>query len=276
MWNRPLFVLGLACLAATGFALPAAADASAPLGQVAAVAGQPNAVGAEGAPRALVCGDGVYGGDRITTDASSRVGLLVGDALAYVGEGSDVSVAADGTLHLHAGKLRMVDPIGDEIAGRIAAVDAETRIRGNDAEAYVVKEKIGRYAMLCEWDEPLPVTRGEEEKVAQPGECVIAKPGEPLYTAKTHDERIGDLGEDHCPFGDVPTRDLADRLPLLDVAAVPPDFDPVPPVSPGLPVLDPCDNPGSGCGAAATSAPVTVIIEPDPGTGGIPGVPGGS
>src|SRR2546422_7897012 len=39
------------------------------------------------------------------------------------------------------------------------------------------------YAMMCEWDAPLPVSRGKEEKTAKPGECVIAKPKEPLYTA---------------------------------------------------------------------------------------------
>jgi len=272
----PDAILLCGLVAAVWITAPAASPAAEAIGHVAAVAGSPSAAAAEGTERPLVCGADLYGGDRITTDATSRVGLLLGDALAYVGEDSDVAVAADGTLHVNAGKLRMIDPIAGDLGARIAAVDTEAVIRGNDAEVYVLTEKTGRYAMLCEWDEPLPVARGEEAKVAQPGECVIAKPGEPLYTAKTHEERVGDLGEDRCAFEPVAPRDLADRLPLIDVAAFPPDFDPSPPVSPGLPVIDPCDNPGSGCGGTAASAPVTVIIEPAPGTGAIPGVPGGS
>ena len=242
-----------------------------PLGQVAAIAGSPTAAGAEGAIRALLCGQGVFAGDRITTDAASRVGVFMGDVLAYVGESSSVDVGDDGTLHLGAGKLRMIDPSDGEVARQVAALDAAAEVRGNDAEFYIFAEKTGRYAMLCEWDEPLEVSRGAEEKVAAPGECVVAKSKEPLYTAKSHDERLGKLADDRCRFGPVPPQNLAQRIPQIDLASAPEVFDPIAPAGPGPPVIDPCDNPGSGCGGLASSPVADIVIEPAPDTGGFPG-----
>ena len=103
------------------------------------------------------------------------------------------------SARLLAGKVRMIDPRDEGAPAQLAALDADARVKGNDAEAYIFSEKVGPYAMMCEWDDPLPVSRGSESKTADPGECVIAKPKEPLYTANAHDQRIPALAQECAP-----------------------------------------------------------------------------
>ena len=66
-----------------------------------------------------------------------------------------------------------------------------------------------------------------EESTATPGECVIAKPTEPLYVAKAHDSRIPALAADVCEMDPALLAGLAgtpdDHLDAPDVAAGPLD-----------------------------------------------------
>jgi hypothetical protein len=72
------------------------------------------------------------------------------------------------SARLLAGKVRMIDPRDEGEPAQLAVLDAEVHVKGNDAEGYLFTEKVGPYAMLCEWSDPLPVTRGNEKKVANP------------------------------------------------------------------------------------------------------------
>src|SRR5258705_13652805 len=71
-----------------------------------------------------------------------------------------------------------------------------------------------------EGDKPLPVSRGNESKTAEPNHCVIAKPKEPLYTANAHDARIPALAQECAPGPDLASLNSPLRhLTAEDVAA---------------------------------------------------------
>jgi hypothetical protein len=255
-----------ALIALAGLAMPGAAWAGEPVevGQVATLHGDVVAERPGEPPRKLECRDSIYEGDRIVTGEDARVGILMGDLLTHLARESALQLsdpAGSADLTLERGAVRVIDPRYKGAVARLALLDAGASILGNDLEAYVLDEKTGGFAMLCEWDAPLPVARGPEGEVAEPGECVIAKPLEPLYLANAHDERLGSPGDDLCPLG--PMFTALELLSPTDVAA-PPPLDPwsaVPSFS-DLPRRSPCDIPGSGCRSA---------FEPSAGGGDVPG-----
>ncbi len=241
-------------------AVPAVAN---PLGRVATLGGVVTAMGPSGS-RSLVCGDRVFEGDTLETASSSHVGILMGDVLAHLDADSTLLLDEDGELRLESGRVRLIDAVGGDEVHRLSALGARASSRGNDSEAYIVKEKTGRYAMLCEWNAPLPVEREGESRVVQPGECVVAKKDEALYPTRAHDERIGPDDAGTCA-AEIPVGRIADHVPLLDVGSGPSslalDFEP--PIGPRAPAPDPCDQPGSGCfGTASTGAPVPTRVPP--------------
>ena len=260
----------LALAAALGSALSATAEA--PLGHVSAVAGEATAQRADEAPRELACGDPVYEGDTLRTGADGRVSVLLDDVMTALDADSEVKLGRTPqsmpAARLLAGKVRMIDPRDAGAPAGLAALDADADLTGNDVEAYLFGEKVGPYAMLCEWDAPLPVTRGEESLTADPGECVIAKPREPLYTADAHDARIPALAE-ACEPGPALARlnDPLHHLTPADVAAP----GPVAGLgSAGLGGLNPAaaENPGrQACdvdiGSCLLPLPLAAV-EPDP------------
>jgi hypothetical protein len=196
-----------------------AALASDEVGRVTAVAGQATAQQPGAEPRALACGDPVLAGDTLRTGHDSHVGLQMDDVATHLDANSQLVVGRTPqntpAARLLAGKVRMIDPREAGEPAQLAVLDADARVSGNDAEGYIFSEKAGPYAMLCEWDRPLPVTRGVEQKTAEPNHCVIAKPKEPLYTANAHDARIPALAQE-CPMA----RDLASlNSPLRHLSA---------------------------------------------------------
>jgi hypothetical protein len=167
----------------------------------------------------------------------------------------------------------MIDARDGGGPARLGARDAEVRVAGNDAEAYVLSEKVGPYAMFCEWDAPLAVRRGEEMQSADPEHCVIAKDSEPLYVADAHEERMSAAGGDPCPpdlgglvapgphFSPIASRDVAGgppAAPWSNMAA-----------GQARPRLGPCEDPGATCGGGTI-----VIVEPPPSTDPQPGAGG--
>ena len=255
--------------------MPLAAAAQSTVGQVSSVSGDVRATGPDGTSRALACGDSVFAGETIATGAGSRAGIVMDDVLARLDAGSTLEVGhtAAGTpdAQLVSGRMRMIDARDGGAPARLGARDASVRVAGNDAEAYVLSEKIGPYAMFCEWDAPLAVSRGAEVQSAGPSHCVIAKPSEPLYVSEAHEERIGAGGEDPCPLNLGGLGDPRDHFDSTDVALGPP-LDPWSSMASGIgmPRRDPCDTPGSGCAGADGSIP-TVISEPPPSTDDQPG-----
>ena len=192
------------CALIGALATAGAALAADELGRVSAVAGEATAQQPGAEPRALACGDPVFAGDTLRTGSDSRVGVQLDDVATHL----DANTPGGDRPHARrtrrprgslAGKVRMIDPRDEGAPAQLAALDADARVKGNDAEAYIFSEKVGPYAMMCEWDDPLPVSRGSESKTADPGECVIAKPKEPLYTANAHDARIPALAQECAP-----------------------------------------------------------------------------
>jgi hypothetical protein len=263
------------------------ARAEDPVGHVTSLVGDVSATGPGGAGRALACGDPVFAGDTVTTGDGASAGILMDDVLARVDAESALTVGrtAAGTpdTRLDRGRVRVIDARDAGEPARLAARNAEMRVAGSDAEAYVLSEKVGPYAMFCEWDAPLAVSRGPESKQADPLHCVIAKDAEPLYVANAHDERIPATGGPTCPdlasltdpadhFSPVATRDVAAGPPVerwSNLAG-----------GPGVPDRDPCGDPGSGC-AITRGAPGVIIIDepppggdPQPGGGTFPGAGG--
>ena len=266
--GTPVLLAGL-CLLTAGAVRATAAEPEV-AGRVAVVQGTSRAIGDEGS-RALQCGAPVYRGERVETVKNSRVGILVDDAMAYLGAESALQLGRDGSFELREGRLRVVDSLPDHgPIQHLAALGARAQLNGNDVEAYIFDEKSGRYAILCEWETPLSVARAGEHQVAKPGQCVVAKPGEILYGARAHRDRLGPLSKGACGVASVPRQTLAERLTILPpVATPPPAFDPEPPGL-GGPIPDPCDDPGSGCAgivppiAVAPPPPPPVTSGPDP------------
>jgi hypothetical protein len=239
-----------------------AALAADELGRVTAVTGEATAQQPGAEPRALHCGDPVFPGDTLRTGSDSHVGVQLDDVATHVDANSQVLLGRTDvntpSARLLAGKVRMIDPRDEGEPAMLSVLAADGHVKGNDAEAYIFSEKVGPYAMLCEWDEPLPVSRGNESKTAKPGECVIAKPKEPLYTANAHDQRIPALAQE-CGPGPALAFVPSDHLSPTDIAAagpVPDSFQPAQfPPGPGYV----CDN----TGACSPVVPV-VIAEPPP------------
>jgi hypothetical protein len=268
-------------LLALPFALAAPAWADDPVGHVTSLVGDVRASGPGGADRALACGDPVFAGDTVTTGSGSSAGILMDDVLARVDAESALTVsrtaAAAPDAQLDRGRVRVIDARDAGEPARLGARNAEMRVAGNDAEAYVLSEKVGPYAMFCEWDAPLAVSRGAETKQADPLHCVIAKDAEPLYVANAHDERIPATGGPECPdlagltdpgshFSPVDTRDVAAGPPGGAWSNLAGGID-----GPGR---DACGDPGSGCAFTSGTPGVIVIDEPPPGGDPQPGAGG--
>jgi hypothetical protein len=194
------------------------------LGRVTAVAGEATAQQPGAEPRALACGDPVFAGDTLRTGRDSHVGVQLDDLATHLDANSEVVIGRTAqntpSARLLAGKVRVIDPRDEGAPARLAVLDADARVKGNDAEGYIFSEKIGPYAMMCEWHGPLPVNRGKDEKTAKPGECVIAKPKEPLYTADAHEARIPALAQECAPGPELASLNSPLRhLSPADVAA---------------------------------------------------------
>lgn len=273
----------LGALAAVGVALAPWAPARAseapgevaePVAHVGSVSGSAFAVRAGEQPRPLDCHDAVYAGEKVVTHENSGVSLVVGDVLAQLDEKSELELGHGAseapTLGLEAGGVRVIDPRPEGEPVELEVLSANASIVGNDTEAYVFYEKTGGYAVFCEWDTPLPVSRGEEGEVAPPGRCVISKPKERLYTADAHEERMAVPEEIDCTLRPL-IGQLEMHLDPSDVAAGP-DLRPWSDVAPTLamPPRSPCDLPGSGC-LTANEPPATTGPVPGGGGGTFPG-----
>ena len=256
--RRALGILGAVLFAS-------AARADAPAATVVALQGHATA---DAAPLAI--GDAVVVGSVVRTGADSRVGVFANDLYVQLDPQSALRIERDATNHvtmtLSEGRARIVDTRngGENAALRIDG--ASEKIAGGDSEVYILNEKAGRYAMFCDWKGPVQVTRDPKSLHADPGNCILSKPHEDLYSAKGHDHQIPLLPlPDDAVLIDPPSN----HFDTTDVAAGPPGFGFGDPVAPIDRQRDPCDVPGSGCAVNEKLH----VIEPPPVTGGCaPGV----
>jgi hypothetical protein len=251
----------------------AASENDGRVGEVTAVLGSATAARPGEAPRPLACGDPVFAGERVTTSEAGGVGLLVGHVY--------VQLAADSTLRLdrgpegapdlglEAGGVGVVDPHQGGAVARLGALDARATLEGNDLVAHLFAEKAARFAIFCEYGAPLEVARGDERVSAQPGDCVIAKPDEPLYAARAHEERVPLAALDACKAPRVALGPAAERFAPTDVAAPPISVADFPePGEPSSANRDACEQPGLGC---TRSVSLGLVTSP-PGPGLPPGI----
>lgn len=244
-------------------ALAGAARADSPAAQVVALEGHATADAAN-----LAVGDSIVAGSVIRTGADSRLGIFASDIYVQLDPQSALQLERDASGHvrmtLQSGRARIIDTRGGGAAAALRVDDASSAIAGGDSEVYILNEKAGRYAMFCDWKGPVQVTRDPKSLRADPGNCVLSKPHEPLYAAKGHDHQIPLLP---LPYDAVLFDAPANHFDTTDVAAGPPALGFGDPVGPIERQRDPCDTPGSGCSSRLT------VIEPPPDTGGCaPGV----
>jgi hypothetical protein len=253
------------CVLIGALSTAGAALAADELGRVSAVAGEATAQQPGAEPRALACGDPVFAGDTLRTGSNSTVGVQLDDVATHLDANTQVVIGrtpeSTPSARLLAGKVRMIDPRdAGAPPAQLAALDTDARVVSNDAEAYIFSEKVGPYAMMCEWDAPLPVNRGSESKTAKPGECVIAKPKEPLYTANAHDARIPALAQECAPGPELASlNDPRHHLSPADVAALGP-------MAAAFSPPQPAPDPAYVCDQAGICSPVIPIqvVEPAP------------
>jgi len=267
-----LFALAGALVLGTAGAALAADE----LGRVSAVSGDATAQQPGAEPRPLACGDPVYANDTLRTGNDSHVGVQLDDVATHLDPNSQVLLGRTAvntpSARLLAGKVRMIDPRDEGEPAQLAVLDADAQVRGNDAEGYIFSEKVGPYAMLCEWNHPLPVSRGNEHKSADPHQCVIAKPKEPLYTANAHDARIPALAQECAPGPELASlNNPRNHLTPRDVAAGPPAG----PGTAGFAPVTAIAGPDYTCDNAGICAPVIPLVphEPDPKPFCGPGIP---
>ena len=278
MSKQTVLFLALGAVAGS-LVLGAAAFAADELGRVSAVAGEATAQQPGAQPRALACGDPVFAGDTLRTGSDSHVGVQLDDVATHLDANSQVEIGrtAEGTpsARLLAGKVRMIDPRDQGPPAQLSVLAADAHVMSNDAEGYIFSEKLGPYAMLCEWDAPLPVSRGGEQKTAKPGECVIAKPKEPLYTANAHEQRIPALAQECAPGPELASlNDPRYHLTPGNVSSPGPM-----PSAAGFGAVNPAMaiSPDYKCDVAGVCSPVKPLgaVEPEPirptDTCGIPG-----
>lgn len=246
-------------------ALAGAARADAPAAEVVALQGKATADAAS-----LAVGDPIVAGSLIRTGADSKVGILASDIYVQLDPQTAVLLERDASGHtkmtLQEGRARIIDTRGGGNPGALRIDNADSVIAGGDAEVYVLNEKAGRYAMFCNWTGPVQVTRDPKSLSVDPGNCVLAKPHEPLYAAKGHDHQIPLLP---LPYDAVLFDAPANHFDTTDVAAGPPGVGFGDPVAPIDMQRDPCDVPGSGC---ASGRALTVVEPPPDGGGCAPGV----
>lgn len=250
-----------------------------PVAEVASIQGTAEAVAPDGQGRELAIGDPIQMGESVRTGPGSTVGLWHDEALSQLPENSkarfDRNADGETRVTLEEGGVRVVDPrkAGEPI--ELVALDSSSTVLGGDREARILREKAGAYAMLCDWVQPVAVTRRAEGTSAKPGDCVIANPREAMFAAPGHTDRIPLLGG---------APSLADAGPAIDPAGL---IDPLPPVGAAGPgAFGPGSLPGSGAPGAAQalrSPCLTVgagcngrarVLEPPPGGDPFPGAGG--
>ncbi len=218
-------------------ALPLVSASAETVADVVSLAGSPLAEGADGS-RSLAPKGIVTGGERIVTDGSSQVGLMMGDVYVQLDKSTSVTILRSETgapsLEVHSGRVRLVDTsAGGDSTFVILTPDSRATGRGSDTEVTVSSSG----TKLCEGEADLAVSRrdGSGPLVAQPGQCMTASGAAPLALTPAGGSRLALLG-----VGGITVTAVAHFQPEVDVAAPPPTIG-LAPLDPGRRSYQPCD-----------------------------------
>lgn len=225
------------------------------------------------AARVAQLGQVVFAGDSIATAGGAGVGLLAGRHYIGLAESTTARIqrSADGApdVFVEKGRARILAS-GDGAPARLGSETLLAARAGTDTDVFAFAEKPGLVSMICPTEGPVQSARNGQTLTAGPGQCAVAKAGEPLYLADaTHPPlpMLADPGEYELA-GD-PVARIGEPLPPVALGVEPsPLFqDVVDPIRSDP--RNPCDMAGS-CRAKPAAAPPTFappINGPRPGAG---------
>ena len=226
-----------------------------------------------GTSRVVVLDGVIRSGDTLVTAAGGGVGLLAGEH--YVGLAESTTARLRQTeegapdVRVEQGRARVLAS-GDGPPARLGSETLIAANAGSDTDLFALREKPGLVSMLCPTEGPVSVGQGAQALTPGPGQCAIAKLGEPLYLADANHPPLPMLANP----GGVPL--LGDPIARIG--------EPLPPVALGLspsPLFqsavdplrsdprNPCDTAGS-CRAKVPAVPPVAappINAPRPGGG---------
>ncbi len=249
-WLALLFVAGLA------LTLAEYAQAAAEAARVVGVRGSALAHTPGEEPRVLAYDSAIYAGDKIVTAKGAGVGLLSGQHYVGLDESTTATVglteAGAPDVRVSTGRARVLAS-GDGAPARLGTETLLAANAGSDTDVFAFAEKAGMVSMICPSETAVNAARGGQALTPGPGECAVAKRGEPLYTANAvHPplDLIADPGS-YDVAGD-PTARIGGPLPPVALGLTP---DPIFATSVDPFLGDPRKSCDVGiCGAAALSA----------------------
>jgi hypothetical protein len=218
-------------------------------------------------PRRLRCGDPIRREDTVTTTFGGRLGVLVGNVHARMGDGTqtrfDLTPEGAPTFFVTVGRLHVVDAReGDPPPLRISTESLHAVAAGSDTDLWVADPESLSATMLCESGAELHVTLGDRASVVtSPGQCAEIGPQGDFAKEPRQLAPLGGAGDScHDLLSPVALhyRDpgpVGSPLPLAF-----PDPRPVPD-----PPRGPCNDPG-GCVTVPTAGlppglPVPPVVE---------------
>ena len=226
-----------------------------------------------GTSRVVVLDGVIRSGDTVVTAAGGGVGLLAGEH--YVGLAGSTTAQLRQTeqgapdVWVEQGRARVLAS-GDGPPARLGSETLVAANAGSDTDLFALREKPGLVSMLCPKEGPVNAGQGGQALTPGPGQCAIAKLGEPIYLA--------DANHPPLPMLANPGGALLPGNPIARIG------EPLPPVALGVapsPLFqsavdplrsdprNPCDTAGS-CQASVPVAPGVVappINGPRPGGG---------
>jgi hypothetical protein len=239
------------------------------IGRVVSIDGDVFAATPREEPRRLRCGDPIRREDTVTSTFGGRLGVLVGNVHARMGDGTqtrfDLSSEGAPSFFVSAGRLHVVDArVGDAPPVRISTPGFEAEATGLDTDLWVGDAESMSSTTLCESGADLHVTLGDGagSVVTSPGQCTEIRARGDFGKQPRQLAPLGGAGE---PCDDLlsPVA-LHYRDPGLVGSGLPlafPDPRPVPD-----PPRGPCDGPVSTCvnvptAASPASSPIPPVVE---------------
>jgi hypothetical protein len=259
------FRRALALLLFLGVIPAAPASAGEVIGRVVSIDGDVFAETPGEDPRRLRCGDPIRREDTVTTTFGGRLGVLVGNVHARLGDGTqarfDQTPEGAPSFFVTVGRLHVIDArVGDAPPLRISTPDLDAEASGSDTDLWVGDAASPSTTTLCESGADLHVTLGggRGSVVTSPGQCAEIGPGGSFGKEPRQLAPLGGAGD---PCDDLLSPlTLHYRDPGLLEPPVPlafPDPRPVPD-----PPRGPCDDPGSGCVNVPVADPPAVAPVP--------------